>query len=74
MAELIRRFRTFNQFEDRNPAFPISTLRWIRFRSKGQKPNGFAPAFVKVGGRVLIDEEKFFAVIARQNGPGEEAA
>ena len=29
--------------------------------------NGFAPAFVKVGRRVLIDEAKFFECVARQS-------
>ena len=29
--------------------------------------NGFAPAFVKVGRRVLIDEAKFFECVARKN-------
>lgn len=34
--------------------------------------NGFDSAFLRVAGRVLVDETEFFAVIARQNGRGGE--
>ena len=55
---------TFTQFAKRHPAFPESSLRWLRFNDR---ENGFAAAFVNVGRRVLVDEERFFEVIERQN-------
>ena len=36
-----------------------------------RESNGFAPAFVKCGRRVLIDEVEFFNCVAR-NGGGHE--
>jgi hypothetical protein len=82
MADLPTLF-TFRQFAERHPAFSVSSLRWLRFRSAPVKrtrrgnggevevenlaPNGFAAAFVEVGGRVLLDEQRFFEIIAQQN-------
>lgn len=36
--------------------------------------NGFEAAFLVVGGRVLIDESKFFEIVSAQNGRGGEAS
>lgn len=56
---------TFRQFGEKHPAFSQGSLRNLRFH---RQTNGFKDAFVSVGRRVLIDEEKFFECIARQNG------
>ncbi len=39
----------------------------LRYLAQYKATNGFQDAFVKVGGRVLIDEAKFFECVARQN-------
>ena len=70
----------FRQFADKHPAFSVSSLRWLRYGADGIRryrgdreevidANGFADAFVKVGGRCLVDEGEFFAVIGRQKNP-----
>lgn len=62
---------TFRQFSERHPAFSESSLRWTRFN---EDKNGFAGAFVTVASRrVLVWEEEFFRVIARQNELDEES-
>lgn len=43
---------------------PIGGLRHLAFFAK---TNGFAKAFLKVGRRLLIDEEEFFRVIQEKN-------
>jgi hypothetical protein len=55
---------TIRQFSEKHPAFPQGGLRAIRFNSE---QNGFAPAFVTVGRKVLIDENKFFAIVETQS-------
>ena len=59
---------TFRQFAEKHSAFSQSSLRWARFR---EAENGFAEAFVSVGPRVLVWEQKFFRLIARKNGLDE---
>ena len=44
---------------------PPGGLRHLIFN---EKTNGFALAFKRVGRRVLVDENAFFAVIDLQNG------
>ena len=39
----------------------------LRHLMQYRASNGFAPAFVKIGRRVVIDEGKFFECVARQN-------
>ena len=71
------------QFADRHPAFTEGSLRWMRYRSQAVKrlrrggreevvleleTNGFATAFVKVGRRILVDEEEFFRCVEGQRG------
>jgi hypothetical protein len=53
------------KFEEKHPAFSVNSLRWLRSR---QGENGFGPAFVKVGSRLFVNEQEFFAAIDRQNG------
>jgi len=55
---------TIRLFSEKHPSFSQAALRNIRFH---QDTNGFAPAFVCVGRRVLIDEDAFFQVIRQQN-------
>lgn len=65
-----RHLSTFSSFAERySNAFTEPGLRWTRFNCER---NGFAGAFVKVGRRVLIDEDRFFECIDRQN-PAPEA-
>jgi len=51
-------------------------MRWMRFCSKpGRKnsrgqsieTNGFAPAFLVIGGSIFIDEDRFFEIVDEQN-------
>ncbi len=42
----------------------IAGLRNIRFY---RATNGFEDAFVKIGGRVLVNVDAFFAAVARMN-------
>jgi len=60
-----------NFAEKYSEAFSISSLRWLRFH---EDTNGFKGAFLKVGKRVLVDEEVFFKCLQRNNdqaaGPG----
>ena len=56
---------TIKQFAALHAAFTESGLRWLRFT---QEENGFRSAFVSVGRRVLIDEGRFFEIVAEQNG------
>ena len=43
---------------------PIGGLRHLIFN---EETNGFKSAFKRVGSRVLVDEEEFFACVDRQN-------
>lgn len=56
-SQISRTLLTFRAFAEKNPAFPESSLRHLRFN---QSQNGFASAFIEIGRRVLIDEERFF--------------
>lgn len=51
----------WNEF---HPWPEIGALRNIRQHCRS---NGFAPAFVKIGARVLVNEREFFKCVARQN-------
>lgn len=66
------------QFSEKHPAFTQSALRNLidkareRYSSRGQvTPNGLAVALVRVGRRVLIDEEEFFIWLACQGRDAE---
>ena len=58
--------QTVSQFSESNPAFPVGGLRWQIFN---EDKNGLknAGAIVRVGRKVLIDVDKFFAWIYNQN-------
>lgn len=65
------------QFSQRYPAFTEAAMRAIVFNAddrpstQGTIPgNGFAPAIVRLGRRVLIDEVKFFDVIRSKQSQG----
>lgn len=73
-----RNLLTVRQFSDKHPAWSQSALRNLIFQaqtrksSRGEIPgNGLAPAIVRVGGKVLIDEDRFFAWVDAQQ---EQAA
>lgn len=64
---------TIAQFSTKHPAFPVATIYDLIFKSKAResskgkiKPNGLASAIVRNGRRVLIDEDKFFAWLNKQ--------
>jgi hypothetical protein len=57
---------TIPQFCEANPAFTVGGLRWITFRAKDETDphyHKFAPAFHRIGGRVLVNESKFLAIV-----------
>ena len=56
---------TIKQFAERHPAFSSNSLRWIIFRSADKSDpdySKFRPAIHRVGGRVLIEEQKFLDI------------
>ena len=68
---------TVGQFSQRNPAFTQPALRNLIFKadsrqsSRGEVPgNGLleAGAILRIGRKVLIDEERFFDWVRQQNG------
>ena len=79
------RLKDIAQFEAENPAL-AGRLHWICWRSEPRKrtrpgnggerevqelkPNGFAPAFLKVCGRWYVDESEWWRIVAEQNGRG----
>ncbi len=62
-----RTLLTVRQFAEKHPAFTQGGLRWQIFH---EKSNGLAEsgAILRVGGKVLIDESRFFKWIDSQNG------
>ena len=63
-------YRTVAQFCARHPAFTPPALRDLIFKSRARKTskgtlrgNGFAPAFIRLGRRILIDERVFFQIL-----------
>ena len=62
---------TIKQFAERHPAFNSNSLRWIIFRSADKsdpKYSKFGPAIHRVGGRVLIEEQKFLNIVMGKDG------
>ena len=57
------RVYTVKQFSERNPAFSEGSLRWLLFNARENK---LETAVVRVGRRVLIDEDRFFAWLEGQ--------
>jgi hypothetical protein len=62
--------------QELGPAFPVATIRDRRYhalprlRADGtmSEPNGFADAFVKVGGKVLVDLDRFVERLEQGRG------
>lgn len=50
--------------------FTEASLRWLAFN---REVNGFGPAFIKVGRRLLIDEVVFVACLRKGQGKGVAA-
>ena len=68
-----RSLLTVAQFAKKHPAFTQGGLRWLIFNAKprvcslGQvEANGLQDAVVRVGRRVLIDEDLFFNWVGSQ--------
>jgi hypothetical protein len=59
-----RRLHTVRQFCQAPPAFTLGGMRWFLFH---RQTNGLERAVVKVGRRILIDEEKFFGWLDAQS-------
>jgi len=72
-----------NEFPKKHEGFTAPGLRWLYWRSRsvtrtvqggnGRREvkelpaNGFKTAFRRIGRRIFIDEDEFFACIDRQN-------
>lgn len=73
MTEQTRQLFTVRQFSDKHAAWTEPALRNLIFHSKSRKTsrgripgNGLAPAIVRIGRKVLIDEERFFEWVDTQ--------
>lgn len=67
VTTVAKRFFTVRKFADKNKeqgCWPDSDSAIWALRA-GSPDNGFGEAFVTIGRRVLIDEEKFWEAIAR---------
>ena len=69
-----RTLSTVRQFSEKNPAFSQGSIRNLihlsteRYSSKGKIPdNGLDKALVRIGRKILIDDQKFFQWIDAQN-------
>lgn len=73
---MIRMLSTVNQFAERHPAFNSGGIRWMIFNGKprinsaGEEISGNglleSGAIVRLGRRVLIDEDRFFRWVEEQ--------
>jgi hypothetical protein len=69
-CDIPRALFTTRQFSEQHPAFSPANLRYLAFHSepRGKTPaNGFAPAFLRLGRKILIDEARFLEVLDRLN-------
>lgn len=68
------RLFTFEQFAQRHAWITEPALRAQRFDAKNEDRHGFgaAGAFVGIGRKVLIDEERYFAAVAALNEQPEK--
>jgi hypothetical protein len=67
----LRTILTVRHFSERHPAFSQGSLRNLIFLSEGHgnlSANGLGIALVRIGRRVLIDEQKFFEWVESQQG------
>jgi hypothetical protein len=60
-----RTLHTVQQFSQKHPAFTPGSLRWLLFH---RETNGLARAVLKVGRRVLLDEDAFFTWLDEHKG------
>jgi len=62
----IPNLQTVPQFAKSNPAFPVGGLRWQIFNEdkNGLRDSG---AIVRIGRKVMIDVDKYFAWVYNQN-------
>lgn len=60
---------TVNQFVSKHPAFTIGGIRALVFN---ENTNGLAKAgaIIRIGRKVLIDEDRFFSWVVSQNSSG----
>lgn len=70
---LFRTLLTVRQFSDKHPAFTQGAIRNLIFLAESRKTsrgtiqgNGLNIALVRIGRKLLIDEEKFFQWIDEQ--------
>jgi len=73
-------FKSVSQFSETYPAFSEGAIRHLIFLSKPRPPskgnipgNGFAPAFIRLGRKILIDEAKFFDIVKAKQLPQDAA-
>jgi len=65
MDERKQKLYTLRNFAEKySEAFTVSSLRWLRFH---EQSNGFEGAFLKVGKKLLVDEDVFFECLRRNN-------
>lgn len=71
----LRSLLTVRQFSEKHPAFPQGSLRNLVFLSENRKTskgvikgNGLNISLVRIGRKLLIDEDKFFQWIEQQQG------
>jgi len=80
MSNHPRSLLTVAQLSGRHPAFTELSLRGLIFRAASRKSsqgtihgNGLAPAIIRLGRKVLIDEEKFLAWVDNHQQDGQAA-
>ena len=56
---------TVAQFVERHPFLTVASLRWQIYRGHDL---GLDCAFVRIGRRVFVDEARYFAAVAKNNG------
>ncbi len=73
-----RTLLTVRQFASKHPAFTESSLRWIIFNAKKRGnskgavfSNGFESAIIRLGRKVLLDEERFFELVSAGQSSSE---
>lgn len=62
-----RNLLTVRQFSEKHPAFPVGGIRWQIFHSA---TNGMdeAGVILRVGRKVLLDEDRYFQLLDKKNG------
>ena len=57
--------KSLRQFAETHPGFTVRNLRWIDERSRHDAESEyskFAPAFVRIGRKVFVNEPKFLEI------------